>query len=149
MAFVKSASNNSEELFVIEDSMKTTMLGKINIDTLILTPVGNYTNMSVFAYLAGTKNSKLYGAYEDTSLVINQINTLNANTLSTNSFSYSTIGSDPLIGFVSYNETFLLFTSNFTSTNVFTVDLSANKTTQLQTISQTYIALGGSSCLGT
>lgn len=141
----------SETLYVSEAAFlgggTTKGLGKIDLGTMKLTPIGMYDKVNERAELTGTGDAKLFGAFEGTPYEVDQIDKASAKIVSQapqTSISYAPDSSN--FAFAFWGGDFWLFVGPGTSTDVFHYQVSSKTTTKVKTVSMEIVGAGVSTC---
>ena len=145
MAFVKNETDSSEDLYVSYGSV----MGKVELNRLTGSIVGNYTNGSSPA-LSGANDGRLFGLFLETPFVIRQLDKTNAQFINQYPLPYRFDGTLYNFAYVPFNSSFLLMSgySNFTVMSVF--DPSTNTNTNLTSLPVSNFYRGAvSTCFGT
>jgi hypothetical protein len=150
MTFLKSTTDTSETLYLSQENSPGTSLATVDINTLILSVVGNYSNSTTFATIAGANDGTLYGVFPTDNYTIEQIQPSNAAILAEYPLNISsTIVSDPNYGFTIANGVYFFFEGINNGTNIHIFSTSTNSTTLVSTITPNINGATSSSCLGT
>jgi hypothetical protein len=150
MAFVKSTTDDNENLYISKQNDPPNVLGTIDLTTLSLSIVGNYSSLQTYADLTGTNDGRLFGVFQTDNFTIAQINATNADIIAQYPLNISsTITSEPNYGFAAYDSNFLFFSGNGNNTDIYLFDPSTNTTTMLTTVPQVINGAAVSTCYGT
>ena len=149
MSFLRNITGNSERLLVSKQNDPPDTLGEINLSTLALSTINNYSNLNTYADLAGTAGGRLFGVFETNPYTIAQIDPNNANILAQYRLNSTQKTSDPNYGFAAFNNQFYCFEGNNTYTDIRRFDPATTTTTTRSRIPQVIFGASASSCLGT
>ena len=149
MTFLREVTDTSERLVINVQSQRPNTLGVINLNTLSLTTINNFSNQSFYGDLAGTVNGQLFSVIGPNSYTIARIDPTNANVLARYPLNITLKGADATYGFAAFNSQFYLFEGNGNYSDIQVVDLAANTTTTRSRIPQAIYSATASSCLGT
>jgi len=148
MTFVKNDLVNDETLYITEQYPGNNTLGKIDITTLILSVVGNFTVTGV-QDLTATSDGRLFAILGTTSYIIGAVDKTTANITAQYPLGIS-IPINYNFGFAAYGSQFLLFSGNSSnSTNLYLFNPSSNTVTTIANYQQNIIGGAVSSCFGT
>lgn len=142
----------SETLYISEakyDASVTTTkgLGKIDLQTMTLTPIGMYDKVDARAELTGSGDARLFGAFEGTPYDLVEIDKGSAQIKSQapqNSINYPPDTSN--FAFAFWGGDFYLFVGPGTSTDVFHYKPSDGTTTKVKSVSYEIVGAGVSTC---
>lgn len=151
MGFSADAPGSAAETLFVSDSAagsgSTQGLAKIDVSTLVLTPVGPYDAIAARAELTGTGDARLFGAFEGSPYDVAEIEKSTAHILSQapqNAISYAPGSSN--FAFAFWGGDFWLFVGPGTSTDVFHYKPSDGTTTKVKTVSFEIVGAGVSTC---
>jgi hypothetical protein len=122
-------------------------LGKIDLTTMTLTPIGMYDKINARAELTGTGDARLFGAFEGTPYDVAQIDKTTAQILSEakqNAIMYAPDSSN--FAFAFWGGDFWLFVGPGTSTDVFHYQVATQTTTKVKTVTFEIVGAGVSTC---
>jgi hypothetical protein len=150
MTFLKSTTDTSETLYLSQQNGTNNSLATVNINTFVLSVVGNYSALNASAAIAGTNTGLLYGVFATTNYTIAQIQPSNAQILTEYPLNISSTNvSNPNYAFTIANGVFFFFEGINNGTNLHIFSPSTNSTTLVSTIAQNIYGATSSSCLGT
>ena len=151
MAFVKNNLSNSETLYISKNNNPANVLATIDINTLNLTIIGNYSQLQTNADVTGTNYRRLFGVFTTSNYTIAEIDQVNATIITQYPLDISsTIVSQPNYGFAAtYNSSFLFFSGLGNNTDIYLFNPLTNTTTNLTTIPQVINGAAVSTCFGT
>jgi len=150
MAFVSNGIDNSETLYISKANGPDNTLAIMDLTTLTLSDVGNYSNSQQIQDLAGTNENILFGVLENTSnYTIAKINPTNANIMA----QYS-LGISPSVfyyyGFAAYDSNIFFFAGNGSAfSTLYRLDTLTGTTMMLENYSIGVADATASTCLGT
>jgi len=150
MGFSANGPNsNQDTLFVTNSDFSgpSSGLGTIDTQSLVLTRVGAYDQLSSRAEMTGTGDGRLYGAFEGTPYVVAGIDKATAHIKSQapqTPIQYPPNGSN--FAFAFWGGSFWLFVGPGTSTDVFQFDPVKNTTTQVSSVAFEIVGAGVSTC---
>jgi hypothetical protein len=153
MGFSSNAPGSAEEtLFVSESSFGGTTigLGRIDIPTLKLIPIGKYDKVNARAEMTGTGDARLFAAFEGTPYNVAEIQKSDAKVLSQapqTAVSYPPGSSN--FAFAFWGGDFWLFVGPGTKTDVFQYKPMTGVTTKVQSITAAIVGAGVSTCAPT
>jgi hypothetical protein len=138
-----------ETLYVSESSFGGTTMGlaKIDLQSMILTPIGMYDKANARAEMTGTGDARLFGAFEGMPYVVSEIDKSNAKILSQapqDPISYPPGGSN--FAFAFWGGDFWLFAGPGSYTDVFQYKPSDGSTTKRITVQLVIVGAGVSTC---
>jgi hypothetical protein len=147
-----SPGGTTDTLYVSEAAYSATTsttkgLGKIDLGTMTLTPIGMYDKVNARAELTGTGDAKLFGAFEGTPYDVAQIDKTSAQILSQapqSAINYAPDSSN--FAFAFWGGDFWLFVGPGTSTDVFHYQVSSQTTTKVKSVSMEIVGAGVSTC---
>jgi hypothetical protein len=146
-----SPEGNTDTLYVSEAAYisggGTQGLGKIDLVSMTLTPIGMYDLLDARAELTGTGDAKLFGAFEGSPYDVAQIDKTNAHILTQapqNAINYAPDTSN--FAFAFWGGDFWLFVGPGTSTDVFHYQPSTQTTTKVKTVDMEIVGAGVSTC---
>jgi hypothetical protein len=142
----------AETLYVSEAAFTggtgtTKGLGKIDLTTMTLTPIGMYDKINARAELTGTGDARLFGAFEGSPYDVAQIDKTSAAILS--EAMQSTINYPPdssNFAFAFWGGDFWLFVGPGSSTDVFHYQVATQVTTKVSTVDFEIVGAGVSTC---
>jgi hypothetical protein len=142
------AGGATETLYVSESSIATTKgLGKIDLTTMKLTPIGMYDKVNARAELTGTGDGKLFGAFEGSPYDVAQIDKGTAAIISQApqaAINYPADSSN--FAFAFWGGDFWLFVGPGGSTDVFHYVVATGVTTKVSSVSFEIVGAGVSTC---
>ncbi len=151
MGFSTNGPNSTQDtLFVTNSDFSnpaTSGLGTIDTQSLLLTHIGAYDQLTTRAEMTGTGDGRLYGAFEGTPYVVAQIDKTNAHIISQapqNPIQYAPNTSN--FAFAFWGGSFWLFVGPGTSTDVFQFDPTAKTTTKVKSVAFEIVGAGVSTC---
>jgi hypothetical protein len=150
MGFSANGPNsNQDTLFVTNSDFSgpSSGLGTIDTQSLSLTRIGAYDQLSSRAEMTGTGDGRLYGAFEGTPYIVAEINKTTAHIKSQapqSPIQYPPNGSN--FAFAFWGGSFWLFVGPGTSTDVFQFDPVKNTTTQVSSVAFEIVGAGVSTC---
>ncbi len=150
MGFSTNAPGSTDEtLYVSESSFGGTTMGlaKIDVNTMVLTPIGMYDQLSARAEMTGTGDARLFGAFEGMPYIVSEIDKSNAHILSQAPqapISFPPGGSN--FAFAFWGGDFWLFAGPGFSTDVFQYQPAMNMTTKRLTTQLVIVGAGVSTC---
>ena len=149
MTFLESSVGNQEMIYLSKTNDPPGTLGVLDIITLEISLVQNYSDLNANADLAATRSKRLFGVFEVEPYTVAEINPKNAQILAQYPLGISSNSFNPNYAFAAYNDQFFFFEGDSNTTNIHLVDTVANRTQLLSQIPQTIISASASSCLGT
>jgi hypothetical protein len=153
MGFSSNSPGSADEtLFVSESSFGGTTLGlaKIDVQTLALTPIGQYDKINARAEMTGTGDARLFAAFEGSPYNVAQIQKADAKILSQapqSAINYPPGGSN--FAFAFWGGDFWLFVGPGTSTDVFQYKPLTGVTTKVSFTPAEIVGAGVSTCAPT
>jgi hypothetical protein len=153
MGFSSNSPGSADEtLFVSESSFGGSTLGlaRIDVQTLKLTPVGQYDKLNARAEMTGTGDARLFAAFEGTPYIVAEIHKSDAKVLSQakqDAISYPGGGSN--FAFAFWGGDFWLFVGPGTSTDVFQYKPMTGVTTKVSSTTAEIVGAGVSTCAPT
>ncbi|UJR37534.1 hypothetical protein I4U23_030236 [Adineta vaga] len=149
MNFAIDKLTNQEKLYLTSDSSNPPYrLATLDINSLEISIIGYYYDLSARAELTGTNDGRLFGLFEGKPYIIAEINATNGEILSQTAQDMIQYTSDSLnFAFASYASNFFLFVGDNSFTDIFLFD-SSTKTTFKQTrISNGIVGSATSTCM--
>jgi hypothetical protein len=153
MGFAADTAGGSTDTLYVSEAMygagitTTKGLGKIDLTTMKLIPIGMYDQVNARAELTGTGDARLFGAFEGTPYNVVEIDKASAKILSQapqNAITYAPDTSN--FAFAAWGGDFWLFVGPGTSTDVFHYQVAAKTTTKVKTVSMEIVGAGVSTC---
>jgi hypothetical protein len=147
IAFAKNTTDNSESLYVSYDNT----LKKLDTNSLTVSVVGNYTNGTYGADIAGSNDGKLYGLYFlNNQISLSQIDQTTAQSLSNYGLPITFDNFFYYLTYFPYLSNFILLHGNQNTTRVILYNAATNTTTNQTTLSTGELSsVAVSTCLGT
>ena len=149
MTFLRNVPDNSERFVINKQNGRPNALGLINLNTLSLTTINTFSNLSSYGDLAGTADGRLFSVIDTDSYTIARIDPTNATTLDRYPLNISVKGAYATYAFAAVNTQFYFFEGNGNYTDIYIFDPATNTTTTRSRIPQVIYSATASSCLGT
>ncbi len=150
MGFSTAGVGSTQDGLYVSDSDftgGTKGLATIDTNSLVLSTIGAYDQLSARAELTGTGDGRLYGAFEGTPYIVAEIDKQTASIKSQapqNAIQYAPGGSN--FAFAFWGGSFWLFVGPGTSTDVFQYDPTGGTTLLKKTVSFAIVGAGVSTC---
>ena len=148
MAFAKDSNGIGETLYLSKSNDGGGVLAFIDLVTLNIFPIGNYTDGSI-ANLVGSTDGGLYGFFLDGSLLIKKIDDTNAQIYFQYPIDEAFDGNPEHYSVASYGDQFVYFRSSQDRTYLHLFDTTTNTTSLINTVPYRILDAATSTCLDT